>query len=197
MSSVYGEMEPSRQAPLPRTGQKERGHKNAETSKVRCFAWGLIAANDPAAFPDREYLVGLHLSEAFDLARGRPLHFHDIDGLDFAKTEVQAQITLRHDARAAADFVHLDMLPCHDARALTKAGVADQGGWSTSVGWFDYDKERRRSLYRPGQSLLDPRFQSSDESGVDKLLDPAKMKPFTSCRFKLVVQLKILVAMVA
>lgn len=62
------------------------------------FRLGTDRRDDSAALPDREYLVGLHPGEPFDLARGRPLHFHDIDGLDLAQTEVQAQVTLRHDA---------------------------------------------------------------------------------------------------
>ncbi len=45
---------------------------------IRLFSLGLDGFCDTAAFPDREYLVGLDIIKAFDLLRGRPFDFYDI-----------------------------------------------------------------------------------------------------------------------
>jgi hypothetical protein len=54
----------------------------------RLFGFGFGELNDSAAFTNSEYLVRLHLSEALDLLRSRPLDLDDIHGLGLPQAEV-------------------------------------------------------------------------------------------------------------
>lgn len=65
-------------------------------SKMQLF--GLAGLDDPAAFADCDDLVRLHLGEAFDLLRGRPLDLDGIYGLGLFQSEVEPEIALRHHA---------------------------------------------------------------------------------------------------
>ena len=66
--------------------------------------------DDAGALVDGDDLVGLHLLELFQFLCGRPFHFDEIDSLILSEAEMETQIALRHDARAAVHLVHLDML---------------------------------------------------------------------------------------
>src|SRR5437588_7967289 len=72
---------------------------------------------DAGALADGDALVGLHLFELFQFLRGRPFHFDEIDGLILSEAEMETQIALRHDAGAAVDLVHLDVLAGGDTNA--------------------------------------------------------------------------------
>lgn len=73
--------------------------------------------DDAGALADGDDLVGLHLLELFQFLRGRPFHFDEIDGLILSEAEMETQIALRHNAGAAVDFVHLDVLAGEDTNA--------------------------------------------------------------------------------
>ena len=87
------------------------------------FEFGFDGIDDPAAFADGQYLIGLHLREPFQLLLSRPLYLNEIHCLSFSQAEVEAQVALRHDARAAVDLVHLYMLARHHAHARPDGGA--------------------------------------------------------------------------
>src|SRR2546430_12758366 len=87
------------------------------------FRFGPYNLDDPAAFADFEYLVDLYLCETFDLLGGWPLDFDEIYGMGLSQAEVETQVRLRHDARAAVDLVHLGVVAGYHAHASPDGGV--------------------------------------------------------------------------
>src|SRR5713226_3951779 len=83
--------------------------------------------HNSAAFPDRNYLVGFHLRESFQLSRCRPLHLDEIYRMSFPQAEVQSQVALRHHAGSAVDLVHLNMVASCNAHARTDRGAIALG----------------------------------------------------------------------
>ena len=83
-----------------------------------------VGRNYAVAFANREYLIRLYLSKSFDFLRSRPFDLDPIRGLHFPQAKVQAEVALRHDARAAMNFIHLNMIagcnprPSADGRAI-------------------------------------------------------------------------------
>ena len=63
---------------------------------VKLFRRRSDCQDDPAAFPDGQYLVGLHLRESFEFACRWPLHLDEVNHLKLSEAEVQPQIALRH-----------------------------------------------------------------------------------------------------
>ena len=55
---------------------------------------GAVCCDNAVAFPDGENPISLDLRESFDLLRGRPLDFNQVDGLDLAQAEVKPQVAL-------------------------------------------------------------------------------------------------------
>src|SRR5437016_3025464 len=116
------------------------------------FRFGADNRDDPTALADGQNLIGLDLLKLFDLLRGRPLYFDEIDDLRFPQVEVQTQVALRHNAGAAVDFICLCMLAGHDADAS-----ADGGAIALCADQLDLDptllvatvvaKERRRVVH--------------------------------------------------
>jgi hypothetical protein len=76
-------------------GERKRAstHSNDTARLARCRSPG---RHDPAAFPDGNDLVGFHLRESFEFARGRPLHLDEIYRLSFPEAEVQSKVALGH-----------------------------------------------------------------------------------------------------
>jgi len=66
--------------------------------------------DDPVALADGQNLVDINVGELFNLLRGRPLHFNQIDLRRLSDAKVQAQIALGHHAGSAVDLVHLPVL---------------------------------------------------------------------------------------
>src|SRR6266567_2560750 len=90
----------------------------------KLFCRGFRTLNS-TAFANGENLVRFYLRESFDLLSRWPFHLNQFHGLHLAQPEMQAQVALRHDAGAAADFVHLSVLardhanPSADSRPIT------------------------------------------------------------------------------
>lgn len=63
---------------------------------VKLFRCRPHCRDDPTAFTDGQYLVGLHLRESFEFSCGWPLHLDEINHLKLSQAEVQPQIALRH-----------------------------------------------------------------------------------------------------
>jgi hypothetical protein len=71
-------------------------HRLISNDAARLFRCRSPGRHDPAAFPDGNDLVGFHLRESFEFARGRPLHLDEIYRLSFPEAEVQSKVALGH-----------------------------------------------------------------------------------------------------
>ena len=72
-------------------------------------------------------MVSGNLGEALDFLRGGPFYFDEVDDLGFAEAEVEAEIGLGHDARAAVDLVDLGVGASDNANASSDCGAVARG----------------------------------------------------------------------
>ena len=88
---------------------------------------GFGFCDDAVPFANRKNLIGLDHLERFDLLRGRPFDFDQVDNLNLAETEVQPQVALRHHTVAAMHFIHLCALAAGNSYPRSDSGAIALG----------------------------------------------------------------------